>query len=872
MRYLKYFTMSCLLFLSNIIYTTASDDNKGSSTDVQTTYQSPPPFSADKPYSILLIEEGENSLGVYHSGTRKEIGRIKLNFYPHEIEISQDMKRAYVSNFGIRDYDAKIGYPGNSISVIDLENFCEINRIYTIDEGGQQYWGPHGLKLHPDGLHLYVNVECVNGRFPTSNAPQDSRMLIINLENNKIDKKKPGWFFPPPLSSGPNADSEITSYPLSAGAHNFIFSPHSTNTIKKDYRDIWYYAGPNGVFRINSETGEVIKHYPTNTQQPKSKSDKKFFNGAVRGLAFNEKGTQLLVSAKNEISIIDLAVGSNNYGSIIKQFGNLEVGQLFYSRFITNTDFVLAPAARESQVLVIDTGSQSSSDQSFVKRLVTGVDPLQVILSPIPGEKKAYITNADSPWVSEIEWRPNDNKSPKSILDSFDFEIKNRILTKGGANGIAFSDRLPKDPALVLKLGVCLPFTGQYAAEARECLLGLQFWQEVINGAGGIVVKGERYEVAVCYKDTESAIDEDKLKEIVLSLLREHAPNQKNEGILAVFGTYPPSANLTIAKILNTRDIPLITATGREPSLFNAGLPNVFGISPIRQKPDLIGTFQAIYKHKTPKPRTAMVLACEHDNSQEEAKDLTNYLMKNGIKVLSPYMKEGSEEFPIITFSHCPAYNNTIELDALNQKIARLSKEAQENCQYYPDLLFVSGHRKESATIINACTKYDFTYGSLALDTGITSHHFLTQVTAPTENLLGSVCWSETCSSFGEDRFVASTDFQRMFYDRYSEEPSELVAGFAASGIVIEEALKKSQDHSQGGDFRGKILQAVLKDTDLKTFYGPIKFETDGSNITKPMITVQLRSQGSKIQGVPIWPLSVAGMEKPKYPSNNLNN
>ncbi|MBX9621945.1 MAG: hypothetical protein K2X28_08015 [Alphaproteobacteria bacterium] len=797
------------------------------------------PFSfvpKSRPFSILLIEEGENSLGIYDSETRKEVGRINLNFYPHEIEVSPDGLRAYVSNFGIRDYDMKIGYPGNSISIIDLVHFCEIDRLYTTFEG-KNYWGPHGLKLHPNGQDLYVNVECVNSRFPSTNALQESMMLVFNLREKKVESL---IFRPTTLGLAKYA------YPLAAGTHNFVFAPQK-DPEDEDF-DMWYYAAANGVTCISSKTGIVKKHYPTNLESSSS-SNSQAFNGAVRGLDFNKSGTSLLVSAKNELSVIDLS--SESSGTSIEKFGNLGVGQLFYSKFIPGTNLVLAPAARESQVLVVDIGPEQRGQ--VIKRIVTGVDPLQVAMSPIVGEMTAYVTNADSPWVSE--------------LDLNSFEVRAKIPTKGGANGIAFSHFFPKPPASIIKLGVCLPFTGQYAAEGRECFLGAQFWQEIINGAGGVVVNGERYEVDICYEDTASITDERELERIFSKFLENHTSDRNNEGILTMFGTYPSSANLVLANVLAHYNIPMITSTGRDPSLFNRGLGNIFGISPLRKTSDLKDAFMAIYKHVSPKPRTAMVLSCKECDSCEEAQMLSSYLTQNGIKILSPFQIEQAESSPIITFSHCPAYQESTELRDLNALMAEISLRARENCQFYPDLLFVSGHRKEAAAIINSCAREDFTYGALALNVGATSHHFLTQISSPIENLLGSVCWSDTCSDFAEDRFVSSTDFQRMFYERYSENPSEHVAGFAASGIVIEEMLKKSRAHGGGIDFRGSNLISSLRSMEeLTTFYGPIRFDSDGSNSKKPIITVQLRTLEGKLRGVPVWPSSIAGKESPKFP------
>src|SRR5438132_1214147 len=57
------------------------------------------------PYSILLVEEGSHSLGIYSSETGKEVGRVALSNLPHEIAVSEDGKVAYIPNFGLRDYD-----------------------------------------------------------------------------------------------------------------------------------------------------------------------------------------------------------------------------------------------------------------------------------------------------------------------------------------------------------------------------------------------------------------------------------------------------------------------------------------------------------------------------------------------------------------------------------------------------------------------------------------------------------------------------------------------------------------------------------------------------------------------------------------------
>lgn len=796
-------------------------------------------------FSILVIEQSKNSLGIYDSVTRKESGRIHLNFYPHEIEVSPDGKRAYVSNFGFRDYDNRVGYPGNCVSVIDIEHFCEVDRLYTIFEG-KKFWGPHGLRVHPNGKELYVSVECVDERYTKSNTIPKVVMLVFNLEDNSVRN-----LIPVPSSKG----LLDHTYPVLAGTHNFIFAPprFSKDSDKKKV-SLWYYSGLNGVTCIDPENGQITKHYATTSEAP-PKNNIPLLNVAVRGFDVSEDGSTLLVAAQNELAVIDTTQEPSQHS--ITKFGDLGVGQIFFPTLIPGTKLALAPAARENQVLVvnIDPNDKRTGKERVLKRLITGTDPLQAAMSPIKGERVAYVTNANSAWLSELHFNEAVN----------DFKIRHRIYTQGGGNTIAFSMFLPHPPTRVLKFGVCLPFTGDYAAEGRECRLGLQFWEDFINNAGGMVVNGQRYRIEICDSDTESKTDEVELKVVFSKFLDKHKGESRHHALQVMFGTYPPSANLVLAKLLPPT-IPLITSTGRDPSLFNQGFKNVFGISPLKQGSDLKDTVQTIFKHVFPKPQTAMILSCNHGDYLADSLDLEKYLKEIGIKLLNPLAADTSSNSAIIQYSHCHTYEGFEALKELKALISKLGGLAKDHCHFYPDLLFVSGHRKEVATVINGLAKEDFSFGALSSNVGITSYHFLNKVTVPIENVMGSVCWSDRCCDFAQDRFVSSFDFYRMFDEVYSESPSEFVAGFVASGVVAETALRKTYPAQSNEGYSPESFISELSNLDFDSFYGPIMFDESGVNINKPLITVQLRSENSNLVGIPVWPSSLVNKEKPLFP------
>src|SRR3990167_5475431 len=114
---------------------------------------------------LTVVEENAGYVSFYDTVSYKKSGSIKVGFLPHEIAISKDGKTAYVTNFGIKDYDSGIGLPGASISVIDIPNRTEKYRLYTFNPSEHKDYSqidsaPHGVKLRPPFENqLYVNME-----------------------------------------------------------------------------------------------------------------------------------------------------------------------------------------------------------------------------------------------------------------------------------------------------------------------------------------------------------------------------------------------------------------------------------------------------------------------------------------------------------------------------------------------------------------------------------------------------------------------------------------------------------------------------------------------------------------------------------------
>jgi ABC-type branched-subunit amino acid transport system substrate-binding protein len=291
----------------------------------------------------------------------------------------------------------------------------------------------------------------------------------------------------------------IKKFSVDAHTHNLIFSP--------DGKILWLMAGPDGILRLDAETGKVTGQFKLSTP--------------IRGLSYVDNGSLLMVSGANEIVLlnpIDL--------SISKRFENLGVGQLLYTAMTPDGKYIVAPASLDSQAIIIETATGK-----VIKHIVTGLDPVTVAISS--DSHFAYVTNARSDYVTQIDLQT--------------FATKN-IQTANGPNGLAIAalSRLPARKTLLL--GAPLPLSGKDGAQGREMMLGYEFWQASLKQAGGLVVNDIAYDVQIIYADTHS--DDSQLKQLTTELIQKSKIN-------ILLGTYGATAYSEETQISHQNHIPI---------------------------------------------------------------------------------------------------------------------------------------------------------------------------------------------------------------------------------------------------------------------------------------------------------------------------
>lgn len=499
----------------------------------------------DDHHLIVAVEESSSTVGFYDSTTGAEVGRVAVGFWPHEVAIDPDAGLAYVTNFGVKDYDETIGRPGSSISILDLANRCEVGRLYT-DVEGVAYQAPHGVKLRPGRRQLYVNVEAGPhpalvvfdlGASPSAATFSDRSLSgptapVAGAVAGAAGPPARVFRLPGDLLVGPQRPAEAETAVLLALDAAAVAGPGPAVVEMVPATEVREHAAEltseRGLARFGASEGAdsgagaaaAAAGPPEQSGLPRGAHNLLFspdgshlwvfpalftppFSpqpvwGIVRLDPDTGEETARVVTPTAVRGLVYTTDGSSlvaaGAGEIYlldaahpetppRTIGDLGVGQLLYPAVTPDGRYVLAPAVWQSQLLVIELATGR-----VAARLLTGIDPIQAVMSPDPD--RAYVTHGRSLYLSEIDLKA--------------LAVSRRLPTRGGPNGLGVAPFTPVPKRKVLRLGATLPLSGANFNEGREIRLGYEFWKEQVNASGGMRIGGEPHLIETVYRDNGS--------------------------------------------------------------------------------------------------------------------------------------------------------------------------------------------------------------------------------------------------------------------------------------------------------------------------------------------------------------------------------
>ena len=359
-----------------------------------------------------------------------------------------------------------------------------------------------------------------------------------------------------------------------------------------------------------------------------------------------------------------------------------------------------------------------------------------------------------------------------------------------------------------LKVGAVLELSGSDSSGGQLAKRGYEFWVDTVNKQGGIPIGGKKYPVRMVTQDarSEPSVGADAATRLITQ-----------ENVDAMFGSYTSGVQLAMNPICAKYQVPCIAGSAESPENWSPQPQFTFGIIP---SVDLTAdkALKFIVASAASKPTTAAVLGANEPFSKDAAAGFAKGAKAAGLKLTT---------------------NTLFPPDADLTPI--ISKVAGQR----PDILAVGGHDTILINVVKTCKAQNFTPKALIQHYGVTEPAFVQALHKDAEGSLGLVDWDPTFP-YKDAIFGTAQQFAKNYKAKYKVDVDYTGAGCAVSGEVLQLALQKlgKPPHLSTGD--RVQLSKILGQTNIQTFYGPIRFDTSGphyhDNTLPPPVLVQIKN------------------------------
>jgi branched-chain amino acid transport system substrate-binding protein len=353
-------------------------------------------------------------------------------------------------------------------------------------------------------------------------------------------------------------------------------------------------------------------------------------------------------------------------------------------------------------------------------------------------------------------------------------------------------------------LGAALSETGKYAANGKNTKDGYEFAVKRIYESGGVKIGDKCYDFRIIYYDDESTPAR-------AAQLVERLVSQDN--VKFMLGPYSSGLTKAILPVTEKYNIPVVQSQGASRSLFTQGYRYHFAVLStseqyLRPAIDLAAQMAEKNGQKPSNLKVAMIFESDPFSLDVRAgvlEDIKKYNMQ------------------VVIDDQMPRDLN--DISAFLTKVKALK----------PDLLLISGHEKGANTAARQIGEMKIGVPMIAL-THCEAGRVIENFPVASEGLLCPTQWAETLPYSGP-LFGSAMDYYKAFlaaHKDYSVVPYQTAEASAAI-IVYKDAFERA------GSLDPEKVRNALAETDIMTFYGPVKFGPAGNNVAKSMVLRQIQ-------------------------------
>lgn len=351
-----------------------------------------------------------------------------------------------------------------------------------------------------------------------------------------------------------------------------------------------------------------------------------------------------------------------------------------------------------------------------------------------------------------------------------------------------------------IRIGAPLALTGGLADEGRKQQVAYDLWLERVKAAGGIMLGGQKRQVELVYYDYQT--DEKRAQQLAERLINV----DKVQVMTAPFGS---GHTKVVAGVSERYGIPIVAVASAEP-VHNQGYKTLFGT--LAPSVGLIDAMLGQVREKMPAARRIAILGRDDVFPKVMATTMAAQAQKAGYEVVY------NQLYPVGTLDHAAALTQMRSAS--------------------PDWIFVTGYTKDLVLVRKQMADQRLNASVVTMITGPSNREFVDSLGPLAENVTSATWWHPSQTYRSDDVFGTTQAFADAVRRKTGQEPDYVHASSAAALVVIQKAIERS------GSLQPEALRKAISETDIRTFYGPIKFRADGMNENRSLPIIQV--QGGK--------------------------
>jgi len=351
-----------------------------------------------------------------------------------------------------------------------------------------------------------------------------------------------------------------------------------------------------------------------------------------------------------------------------------------------------------------------------------------------------------------------------------------------------------------IKIGISLSLSGDFSADGLAFQQGYKLWAADINKAGGLL--GHKVVLDI----VSDASDPTQVVTNYQKLI-------SNDHVALTFGPFSSLLSLPSAKAVSRYGYALVEGAGGAPSVFQAGLHNIFDVSlPVAN--DLVPFSKWISAlPANVRPKTVAYVTSNDPFTQPQVTTIVPTLTKAGIKAVYNHVFPAEvTDFTPIADAVAAAKPQVVVLGSVDVPTVSAFMQAFEQSGFTPKVFIATGGPDQGSTFIKAV-------GAKNAD-----------------GMMVPNAWYGGSSNPLSQKMVA--EYVKAYGGTPAGVSSDVVEAYSV-GEVVAQAVKAT-----GGFDNAKIIKYLHSNVTLTSAQGPVKFNALGMNTTPTAFTFQW--QGSK--------------------------